>query len=607
MTFAQGLAVSDVVNVTMSIAPLAAGYQNFGSMLIIGSSSVVDTFERIRQYSNISQVGQDFGNTTPEYLAAQLFFSQMPQPALLYIGRWAQVASAGLLHGAKLTGAQQLLTNFTGASTSSGLYIVIDGKPVTVSGLNLTGALNINNVAGLLTTGLAGKATVTWNATYSRFDIVSATTGVASSVGYSAAPTAWNSATFSGQPTAGDIINVNGVAIAFTSSAPVGNQVQIDVTNGLSGTLNNLASFCNASANGLLTVLSTWVTGSVIYFAAKTPGTGGNSYTLAKTSSVITVLGANFAGGTGVDCTSLFGFAAANGAQPPVAGLAAESALSAVQAMADISGAWYGVGFAVNPLPADSDIIAVAQLIEAQQRARKFAVTTMNPLTLVSGYTLDLASSLQTLGLKSTFIQYSSLNPYAAISAFARAFTVNFDGWNTTITLKFKQEPGVTYELLTETQAQVLKSKNCNVFVQYNNLTSILQEGVMTNGWFFDEVHGLDWLQNRLQTDLWNLLYTSTTKIPQTDAGTHQMLTTCDGGCQQAVRNGLFAPGVWTGASVGTVLTGQSLPLGYEIYAPLVATQAQANREARKGVPIQIVGKFAGAVHFANVAVTVNR
>ena len=34
----------------------------------------------------------------------------------------------------------------------------------------------------------------------------------------------------------------------------------------------------------------------------------------------------------------------------------------------------------------------------------------------------------------------------------------------------YKQEPGVLAELLSETQAQALKAKRCNVFVRYQNL-----------------------------------------------------------------------------------------------------------------------------------------
>ena len=85
--------------------------------------------------------------------------------------------------------------------------------------------------------------------------------------------------------------------------------------------------------------------------------------------------------------------------------------------------------------------------------------------------------------------------------------------------MMFKREPGVVAEQLTESQAATLKAKHCNVFAAYNNATAILQHGVMANGYYFDEVHGTDWLQNAIQTAVYNLLYTTPTKVPQTDAG----------------------------------------------------------------------------------------
>ncbi len=64
-----------------------------------------------------------------------------------------------------------------------------------------------------------------------------------------------------------------------------------------------------------------------------------------------------------------------------------------------------------------------------------------------------------------------STNKYAAISAIGRAFTVNFSANRSTITLKFKHLPSVEAEGLTETQANTLAAKRCNVFAAYNNPT----------------------------------------------------------------------------------------------------------------------------------------
>lgn len=488
-----GLSVSDVVNVQVVMSPKAAAMRNFGSLLILGASNAIDTNERLRLYTSLDAIATDFGTTAPEYLAADLYFSQTPQPAVCYIGKWAQAATSGILHGGILTTAQQALANFT-AIINGGMKITIDGTQKSLTALNFSGAANLNGVASIVTTALAGAGTVTWNATYGRFEVTSATTGATSTVSQATAPT------------------------------------------------------------------------------------------------------------SGTDVSGLLGLATGSA----VAGIAAESMLSAVTTLANMSNDWYGLNVAASGIQ-DSDRLAVAGFIEGASVSRIYGITTQNTAVLDPTQTTDIASQLKALNYKRTFVQYSSSSPHAAASLFGRAFTVDFNGSNTTITLKFKQEPGVAAENLTETQAAALKSKNCNVLVQYNNQTAIVQEGVMVNGYFFDEVHGTDWLQNDVQTAIYNLLYTSTTKIPQTDAGVNMILATIESCLDQAVNNGLVAPGVWSAAGFGALAQGQTLSKGYYVYAPPVSSQAQADREARKAPVIQCAIKLAGAVHSVNTIINVNR
>lgn len=285
-----------------------------------------------------------------------------------------------------------------------------------------------------------------------------------------------------------------------------------------------------------------------------------------------------------------------------------ETLLQAANALMDYN-SWYGLHLAVPEAdyPSDADIITVAAAIETATVSRIFGITTDESDTLVAAVTTDLSSKLKAAKYSRTFVQYSTSSRYAALSAFARAFTVDFTASNTTITLKFKREPGITYETLGSSQANNLEAKNCNVYVYYENDTAILEQGVMSNGDFFDERHGLDWLQNAVQTADFNTLYTSATKIPQTDAGTTTRIANIELVLDKAVQNGLFAPGVWTGGPLGVISTGDTLTKGYYTYAESVADQLQVDREARKGVPIQVLGKLAGAVHYGTVAITVVR
>lgn len=379
---AQGLPVSNIVNVDIIMSPTAATGRNFGSLLILGNSTVIPLTERIRLYSSAADIATDFGSDSEEYKAAVVFFSQSPAPTQVYVGRWAKTLATGE-----------------------------DG-------------------------------------------------------------------------TAEKLIDGVNACLQFTN--------------------------------------------------------------------------------------------------------------------------WYGLAITYDAETTDADIISVASAIESAGVSRILAVTISEADTLVTTATDDLAYKLKAAKYGRTFVQYSSSN-YAAVSAFGRAFTVNFTGSNTTLTLKFKQEPGITYETLTSSQAAAVDAKNANVYVYYANDTAILQQGVMSNGDFFDERHGLDWLQNYVQTNLFNLLYTSTTKVPQTDAGNTRIMSNVEASMDQAVNNGLIAPGVWSGGDIGQLSSGDTLTKGYYVYMAAISSQAQSDREARKSVPVQVACKLAGAIHFADVQITVVR
>lgn len=489
------LPVSSVVNVQLLIAPVAAAARNFGSLLILGSTNVIDVTERLRLYADITSIANDFGTDAPEYKAALLFFSQSPRPAFCYVGRWAQVATGGLLKGGVRSTAQQAIDVFTDITDGS-FVIDIDGTEQIITGLDFSGETNLNGVASVITTELTG-AVATWDAVYSRFVITSATTGASSTIGYAAD-------------------HVSGTAVA-----------------GLLGLVFGTASV-------------------------------------------------------------------------PVDGVPPETLIDAVQAMADKSGAWYGLMVAAA-VATNADRVAVSAFIEASEPSRIVGWTTQEPLALDPTNGTDIASLLKAGGYSRSFVQYSSDSPYAVASVLGRAFTVNFGGENTTITLKFKQQPTVQPEALLLSQANTLKGKNCNVFVAYNNDTAILQEGVMSDSSFIDERIGLDWLQNDLQNAVWNLHYTNTTKIPQTNGGMNRYCAVIEDRLEQARRNGLVAAGVWRGDAFGVLKTGDYLEKGYYVYAADVDLQSQADREARKATVIQIAIKLAGAIHFVDVLVNVNR
>ena len=66
-------------------------------------------------------------------------------------------------------------------------------------------------------------------------------------------------------------------------------------------------------------------------------------------------------------------------------------------------------------------------------------------------------------------------------------------------------------------------------------------------------------------------------------------------------------PGIWQADGFGTLQRGDRLDSGYYVYMPSVDDQDQSDREARMAPPMQIAVKLAGAIHTADVIISINR
>ncbi len=601
------LDVSRLINVTVSLTQAGALGRTFNTLLVLGDSNVISGLQRERFYTDLAGVAADFGVQAPEYLAASIYYQQVPQPINLTIGRWLRTATAAMLQGALLTAAQATLQNFT-QITNGGFDVTVDGTAKTLTGLNFSTQTTLNGVATVITTALSGAGTATWDG--SQFVITSATTG--------AGVEASGTITLTANPAANDTVTVNGVVLTFVASSPTGPQILIGGTAAI--TAVNLATYLQNSSNTLLTVATYTVLTGVVTITYGAVGTGGNAFTLTKSSTAITLSASTLLNGANAssvsyatspsasyqDVSTLLGLTAAV-ALPLVPGYAAESALQAVVALDALDPNWYGLMFASSVMPVDADNLEIAPFIEADEITRLFGITIQNTNVLSGEVTNDLASELHALDYNQSFTSYCSTNVYAVASPFGRLFTVILDGSDTFIDLMYKQMPGIAAEDLDEDEADALQAKHCNVFTEYDNNTSIFQYGVCCGSANIDETFGDNALQNTIQTNCYNALYTSTTKVPQTDPGENTFTNAISQACQQFVDNGYGAPGQWNATGFGSLVTGQYLKLGYYIYQPSVTTQSQEDRAARESVPFQVAFKEAGSVRTVQIAVTVEQ
>jgi len=202
--------------------------------------------------------------------------------------------------------------------------------------------------------------------------------------------------------------------------------------------------------------------------------------------------------------------------------------------------------------------------------------------------------------LKAATLRYSlttfSKNPaqYPSASVFGRAASVNFSAIGTTITLNLKQMPGVTAENLTPGEFAVLRSKYASAVVVIGTSTNAYTDSRMASGSWLDTTHGLMWLENRCEVDLFNLLFTSNTKIPYTQVGLNTTAGVLERSLEAAVRNGLAAPGF--------LADGTFLPKGYRVDAVSLADTPAGDVGNRVYKGLSFVLKGAGALHEVEVA-----
>ena len=271
--------------------------------------------------------------------------------------------------------------------------------------------------------------------------------------------------------------------------------------------------------------------------------------------------------------------------------IAIETPAEALPIIADVNPAFYGI--CLNQKWRDGvDAEETSMFAESTTRIH---FNTSNDLNVLNAaWTEDICSLLQSQDLMRTMSTYSSHpDEYPSASMAGRAFVVNFSGINTTITLALKKSPGTTAENLTVSQKGTLEAKACNAVMIIGG-SPMFSDSRMANGLWFDTVHGVDWLQNRIETDVFNLIQMSATKVPYTDAGVTLLIQSVEGGLRQGVTNGLIGPGENS--------EGVFLPTGYVIKYIPVADISPAEKGSRfyGGLSFEAVGT--GAIQAAAIS-----
>lgn len=375
--------------------------------------------------------------------------------------------------------------------------------------------------------------------------------------------------------------------------------------DGTADTLTGLDFRTVTTLDDVVTKLNAQLTGAVasldgIGIVITSSTTGATSSTTSP-ASTLTFASAHT---SGTDVSSILGLSDGSGAvltQGADAGtLAAESKEDAVNAVRAETNA-YGYVFVDQPTSVEAK--ALAQLAQASGFLMYDVFESADNLKIATD---NVVWDIKLSSLTNYRMLYSKANNRKmATSYMARAHVVNFNGENTALTMHLK-ELSIAAESYTEGEITKAKNVGLDVYTTIKNTPCILTSGAND---FMDNRYNLIGFQDALQTDLYNLLKSTGTKIPQTTRGMNLIIDQCEKTSKGFARAGVFGAGTWsspdTFGDINVFKRAIEQNGYYWIYGAL-ADQPQADREARKSTVIQGACKMAGAVHSIDVIVNVN-
>ena len=319
-------------------------------------------------------------------------------------------------------------------------------------------------------------------------------------------------------------LTINGVAHSYTSD---GSATGPEIQAGLVAAVNAGSEPVTASPGG----------GDTIVLTADVAGT---SFVYASTSNLALVL------------------------TTPNNGVIED--LTAVRALNDD---WYML---VLTSRVKADILNAASAIES---LRKMFLACSEDSDVLAGTANNVADSLNDLSYERTAYLWSDDQenyPEAAWAGRCLPLDPGSETW------KFKNLAGVAASELSTTQENFIFTEKGNTYETFAGV-AITREGTVASGEFIDVIRFVDWLEARMQEDIYQVLI-NVPKIPYTDNGVAII--------ESLVRKRLLA-----GIRVG----GLAEDPEFTISVPKVADVSPADKAARLLPDVEFQATLAGAIH----------
>ena len=248
-----------------------------------------------------------------------------------------------------------------------------------------------------------------------------------------------------------------------------------------------------------------------------------------------------------------------------------ETYTEGLQAIIAYNGDWYMIAIDSK---VEGDIKEVAAVIQAERRI--FGASSADVGVPDAAVTSDIGSFLHDGGYDRTFLVYhaNAATEHPEVAWMGGQIS-EVPGSNTWC---FKGGAGVQVSKLTNTQITALDAKKVNYITRLGGV-NMFRTGTTSEGEWIDVMIGLDWVQARMQEQIFYRLATQK-KIPFTQAGALIVEAEIRSVLSQGVANGLVAPAP-----------------AYTVQSPDVLAIPEVQRGQRTMGDFRFQFRLAGAVH----------
>lgn len=223
-----------------------------------------------------------------------------------------------------------------------------------------------------------------------------------------------------------------------------------------------------------------------------------------------------------------------------------------------------------------------------------------------------LGAAIKSAGLgKTRLLAYSDdaeIGKVAIATYASIASSVNYNGSNTMNTMNLKTLTGIVGDSgLNDTYVLAAKTNGVDIYANTGGLSVVYSND---NNGYTDDIKGQLWFKKALEVAGFNYLRQVKTKIPQTEEAMTGLRNAYAQIAEKGITNGFIGAAAWYGSypfGDSEDFAANIAEKGYYIYSLPIAQQTQADREARKAPVVQLAVKSAGAIHFSEVIVNIQR